>query len=215
MSGEHSRKLNAGVQLVLLGDGPLRGACFASLAAELGLGAGDCQDIQNRKSIFTGSVGPAEYMAERGHCAEFPSEGLPDGRVGGVSLGLPVLASDCQCRRRSQPPSWATAPAIRISSAPNTPVPEPCSRYRMLTSPYPIHLARSAAQSKSERCRVGLLPRRLLLPTRAISRATRRAGDGSRPSVLTELRDHRARRATGPARRWPSMSRTARARCND
>jgi glycosyltransferase involved in cell wall biosynthesis len=87
-----------GVQLVIVGDGPLRGELFR-LAAELGLGVGRAVDDIQSKVIFTGQASnPAEYMlGARALLLSSRAEGFGLVVLEALSLGLPVLASDCQC----------------------------------------------------------------------------------------------------------------------
>lgn len=85
------------VQLVLLGDGPLLGELFV-LTDSLGLSIG--QSIQDTHSqvLFLGRViDPAAYMlGARALLLSSQSEGLPMVVLEALSLGLPVLASDCR-----------------------------------------------------------------------------------------------------------------------
>jgi len=85
-----------GVQLILVGDGPLRHDLF-QLAASLGLRIGTAVNDSCAQVIFTGKVKePATYML--GACAlllSSYSEGLPMVVLEALSLGLPVLSSDC------------------------------------------------------------------------------------------------------------------------
>jgi glycosyltransferase involved in cell wall biosynthesis len=84
-----------GAQLVLLGDGPQRPE-LESLAADLGLSAGELDDPE-AQVVFTGMVAePAGYMAgARALALSSIDEGLPMVVLEALSLGLPVLAADC------------------------------------------------------------------------------------------------------------------------
>ncbi len=84
-----------GTQLVLLGDGPQRPE-LESLAADLGLSAGELNDPE-AQVVFTGMVAePAGYMANaRALTLSSIAEGLPMVVLEALSLGLPVLAADC------------------------------------------------------------------------------------------------------------------------
>ena len=84
-----------GAQLVLLGDGPQRPE-LESLAADLGLSAGELDDPE-AQVVFTGMVAePAGYMASaRALALSSIDEGLPMVVLEALSLGLPVLAADC------------------------------------------------------------------------------------------------------------------------
>jgi len=84
-----------GAQLVLLGDGPLR-ADIERLAGELGLRSGKIDDAA-AQLVFAGFVAePAAFMlGARALLLSSVSEGLPMVVLEALSLGLPVLASDC------------------------------------------------------------------------------------------------------------------------
>ena len=84
-----------GAQLVLLGDGPQRPE-LESLASDLGLSAGELDDPE-AQVVFTGRVAePAGYMANaRALALSSIDEGLPMVVLEALSLGLPVLATDC------------------------------------------------------------------------------------------------------------------------
>jgi len=84
-----------GAQLVLLGDGPQRPE-LESLAADLGLSAGELDDPE-AQVVFTGMVAePAGYMANaRALALSSIDEGLPMVVLEALSLGLPVLSADC------------------------------------------------------------------------------------------------------------------------
>jgi glycosyltransferase involved in cell wall biosynthesis len=84
-----------GAQLVLLGDGPQRPE-LESLAADLGLSAGELDDPK-AQVVFTGMVAePAGYMTNaRAFTLSSIAEGLPMVVLEALSLGLPVLAADC------------------------------------------------------------------------------------------------------------------------
>ena len=84
------------VQLLLLGDGPLL-ENLRHLATTLGITSGtDIQD-KNAQVVFMGKVAdPANYMvAARALLLSSHAEGLPMVVLEALSLGLPVLASDC------------------------------------------------------------------------------------------------------------------------
>ncbi len=84
-----------GVQLLLAGDGPLRGELEA-LAASLGLRSGSMED-PSAQIVFLGfSPEPARYMAgARALLLSSLHEGLPMVILEALTLGTPVLASDC------------------------------------------------------------------------------------------------------------------------
>jgi glycosyltransferase involved in cell wall biosynthesis len=84
-------------QLVLLGDGQLRDSLIL-LTARLGLRAGSTIDDISAQVVFAGKVSdPADYMlGARALLLSSHAEGLPMVVLEALSLGLPVLASDCQ-----------------------------------------------------------------------------------------------------------------------
>jgi glycosyltransferase involved in cell wall biosynthesis len=88
-------KQKSGAQLLLLGDGPLRGE-LEQLANGLGLRSGDIHD-STAQLVFVGFVSePAAYMLDaRALLLTSLNEGLPMVVLEALSLGLPVLASDC------------------------------------------------------------------------------------------------------------------------
>jgi glycosyltransferase involved in cell wall biosynthesis len=85
------------VQLVLLGDGPLRDSLLR-LTAALGLRTGSGVHDIAAQVVFAGKVAdPAAYMlGARALLLSSHAEGLPMVVLEALSLGLPVLASDCQ-----------------------------------------------------------------------------------------------------------------------
>lgn len=86
-----------GVQLVLLGDGPLRGS-LQQQATALGLRLGVTADDTGAQLVFAGKVSnPASCMlGARALLLSSHAEGLPMVVLEALSLGVPVLASDCQ-----------------------------------------------------------------------------------------------------------------------
>lgn len=84
-------------QLVLLGDGPLRDSLIR-LTGALGLSTGSTIDDIAAQVVFAGKVSdPATYMlGARALLLSSHAEGLPMVVLEALSLGLPVLASDCQ-----------------------------------------------------------------------------------------------------------------------
>ncbi|BDV39853.1 glycosyl transferase [Methylocystis bryophila] len=84
-----------GVQLLLAGDGPLRGE-LESLARSLGLRSGPIEDPLTQ-IVFLGFVSePARYMAgARALLLSSLHEGLPMVILEALALGTPVLAADC------------------------------------------------------------------------------------------------------------------------
>lgn len=85
-----------GVQLVVLGDGPLR-AALESQAAAIGLKTGASPADQSAQAVFAGVVDrPADYMASaRALVLSSEAEGMPMVLLEALALGMPVLASDC------------------------------------------------------------------------------------------------------------------------
>lgn len=86
-----------GVQLVLLGDGPLRNFSHQQ-ATELGLRIGATTEDMGAQIVFAGMVSnPASCMlGARALLLSSHAEGLPMVVLEALSLGVPVLASDCQ-----------------------------------------------------------------------------------------------------------------------
>jgi glycosyltransferase involved in cell wall biosynthesis len=92
-------KLCAGrerVQLVVLGDGPLR-AALEQQAIALGLSAGTDPFDRSLQVVFAGVVArPADYMVSaRSLVLSSEAEGMPMVLLEALALGLPVIASDC------------------------------------------------------------------------------------------------------------------------
>lgn len=85
-----------GRQLVLLGDGPLREQLLSE-ASNLGLRCGSNLADVNAQVLFVGKVDrPADYMVgARALLLSSFSEGLPMVLLEALSLGTPVIASDC------------------------------------------------------------------------------------------------------------------------
>lgn len=85
------------VQLLLLGNGSLRGSLI-QLTAALGLRAGNNINDVATQVVFVGQVtDPAAYMlGARALLLSSHAEGLPMVVLEALSLGLPVLAADCQ-----------------------------------------------------------------------------------------------------------------------
>jgi glycosyltransferase involved in cell wall biosynthesis len=83
-------------QLLLLGDGPLK-QDLLDLADRLGMRIGTNLDDASAQVIFAGKVSnPADYMLGcRALLLSSSSEGLPMVVLEALSLGLPVLSSDC------------------------------------------------------------------------------------------------------------------------
>lgn len=83
------------VQLVVLGDGPLRVQLEAQVAA-LGLSLGTVHDASSQV-VFAGVVPrPADYMVSaRALLLSSESEGMPMVLLEAIALGMPVIASDC------------------------------------------------------------------------------------------------------------------------
>ncbi len=86
-----------GVQLVVLGDGPLRDALIA-LAGDLGLSVGRTIEDTEAQVVFAGCVSdPAAYMLGASALVlTSRAEGLPMVLLEALSLGVPALASDCE-----------------------------------------------------------------------------------------------------------------------
>lgn len=86
-----------GVQLVLLGDGPMHDELLA-LAGSLKLRIGQAIEDIHSQIVFLGKVpDPAAYMlGARTLLLSSNAEGLPMAVLEALSLGLPVLASDCR-----------------------------------------------------------------------------------------------------------------------
>lgn len=84
------------VQLVLLGDGPLR-SILEQLAEALGMRVASTLEDFGAQIVFAGKVlSPASYMiGARALLLSSHAEGLPMVVLEALSLGLPVLASDC------------------------------------------------------------------------------------------------------------------------
>jgi glycosyltransferase involved in cell wall biosynthesis len=84
------------VQLVVLGDGPLRTALEAQAKA-LGLQGAATPEDTTAQLVFAGIVpNPADYMAStRALVLSSEAEGMPMVLLEALALGLPVLASDC------------------------------------------------------------------------------------------------------------------------
>lgn len=85
------------VQLVLLGDGPQHEEMLA-LAESLGMRTGSSIHELDRQVVFAGRVSdPAAWMlGARAMLLSSLAEGLPMVVLEALSLGLPVLSSDCQ-----------------------------------------------------------------------------------------------------------------------
>lgn len=84
------------VQLVVLGDGPLRESLEAQARA-LGLRIGTTPSDLAAQVVFAGVVSnPADYMASaRALLLSSEAEGMPMVLLEALALGLPVIASDC------------------------------------------------------------------------------------------------------------------------
>jgi glycosyltransferase involved in cell wall biosynthesis len=84
------------VQLVLLGDGPLLEE-QVSRARNLGLTVSTSLDDRAAQVIFAGNVSrPADYLVcARAMLLTSHAEGLPMVLLEALSLGIPILASDC------------------------------------------------------------------------------------------------------------------------
>ena len=84
-----------GVQLLLIGDGPLRGELEA-LTRSLGLRSGSIEDPSAQVVFLDFAAEPARYMAgARALLLSSLHEGLPMVVLEALALGTPVLASDC------------------------------------------------------------------------------------------------------------------------
>lgn len=84
------------LQLVVLGDGPLRGA-VEEQARTLGLRIAASPDDRTSQLVFAGVVArPADYMVSaRALLLSSEAEGMPMVLLEAIALGMPVLASDC------------------------------------------------------------------------------------------------------------------------
>lgn len=84
------------IQLVMLGDGPLRGA-LESQAAALGLRFGTSPEDPSLQLVFAGVVArPADYMVSaRALVLSSEAEGMPMVLLEALALGMPILAADC------------------------------------------------------------------------------------------------------------------------
>lgn len=84
------------VQLLVLGDGPLRGELEAN-ARKLGLRCGSDPAEQEAQIVFMGNVlRPADYqLSARVLVISSLAEGLPMVLLEALALGVPVLAADC------------------------------------------------------------------------------------------------------------------------
>jgi glycosyltransferase involved in cell wall biosynthesis len=84
------------VQLVVLGDGPLRGA-LEQQAAALGLRFGGSPEDPALQLVFAGVVArPADYMVSaRALVLSSEAEGMPMVLLEALALGKPILAADC------------------------------------------------------------------------------------------------------------------------
>lgn len=84
------------VQLLVLGDGPLRAELQAQ-ATGLGLKIGATADDHTANIVFAGVVPrPADYMvSSRALVLSSEAEGMPMVLLEAISLGTPILASDC------------------------------------------------------------------------------------------------------------------------
>ena len=170
-----------GVQLVLVGDGPLRDGLFR-LAAELGLSVTRAVNDVEAQVVFTGHVSDsAEYMlGARALLLSSRAEGFGMVVLEALSLGLPVLASDCQCggvrsvlvgtgvcNPNLERAEYASAGAL-------LPVPDAA---KPLTLTVWREVLAKISQSDAE-CAYG---GKALLLAPLFSLARRRAADGSRP----------------------------------
>jgi glycosyltransferase involved in cell wall biosynthesis len=91
------RQGSKGTQLVVLGDGALWDALIA-LAGDLGLRIGRVVEDSEAQVVFAGRVSdPAAYMLGASALVlTSRAEGLPMVLLEALSLGVPVLASDCE-----------------------------------------------------------------------------------------------------------------------
>jgi glycosyltransferase involved in cell wall biosynthesis len=91
-------KHRSDVQLVVVGEGPLRDSLIR-LADDLGLRVSRAVNDVQAQVVFTGRVpDSAEYMAgARALLLSSLAEGFGMVVLEALSLGLPVLASDCEC----------------------------------------------------------------------------------------------------------------------
>jgi len=107
-----------GVQLVLLGDGPLLGT-EVSGARDLGLSVSTSLHDRAAQVIFAGKVSrPADYLVcARAMLLTSHAEGLPMVLLEALSLGIPILASDC--------PSGGVRAAMRAGHVADTAGPLP------------------------------------------------------------------------------------------
>lgn len=89
------RKLD-GMQLVVIGEGPLRGE-LEGQARDLGLQVGYSAQDTAARIVFTGTVPrPADYMVgSRVLLLSSLAEGMPMILLEALALGLPVIAADC------------------------------------------------------------------------------------------------------------------------
>jgi glycosyltransferase involved in cell wall biosynthesis len=92
----HFCKVRSGVQLLLLGDGPLNAVC-RRLASQLGLRVGSSPTENDAQVVFVGQVvNPANYLAQaRALLLTSTSEGIPIVILEALSRGVPVLVADC------------------------------------------------------------------------------------------------------------------------
>ena len=93
----HFCNKRSGVQLLLLGDGPLSTDC-RHLASQLGLRVGISLADHDAQVVFVGEVShPAEYIAQaRALLLTSSTEGIPIVILESLSLGIPTLVADCQ-----------------------------------------------------------------------------------------------------------------------
>jgi glycosyltransferase involved in cell wall biosynthesis len=91
------RQGSKNTQLVVLGDGALRNALIA-LATDLGLRIGRTVEDSEAQVVFAGRVSdPAAYMlGATALVLSSRDEGLPMVLLEALSLGVPVLAADCE-----------------------------------------------------------------------------------------------------------------------